>query len=155
MADVKKYMIDIAHASHHLDHLAKTVETNRLPKGLTMEPRMMLIDADEETAAEWKEQTRRNTLGYIDVAKRHYKKQIARKTEAITDCQRKALESISDPLLTDKQRRALNPYENFFPRLAKICSKFLRDKCSIFCRALLNMLILLNCRHITVLTCAG
>ena len=47
------------------------------------------------------------------------------------------------------------PYENFFPRLAKICSKFLRDKCSIFSRALLNMLILLNCRHITVLTCAG
>eukprot|EP00731_Ephydatia_muelleri_P007600 Em0003g1848a len=48
-----------------------------------------------------------------------------------------------------------NPYENFFPRLAKICSKFLRDKCSIFSRALLNMLILLNCRHITVLACAG
>jgi hypothetical protein len=38
---------------------------------------MMLIDADEETAAEWKEQTRRNTLGYIDVAKHHYTKQIA------------------------------------------------------------------------------
>ena len=47
------------------------------------------------------------------------------------------------------------PYEKLFPRLAKICSKFLRDKCSIFSRVLLNMLILLNCRHITVLTCAG
>ena len=112
MADMKKYMIDIAHASHHLDHLAKTVETNRLPKGLTMEPRMMLIDADEETAAEWKEQTRRNTLGYIDVAKRHYTKQIARKTEAIADCQRKVLESISDSLLTDRGGRSEVPTRN-------------------------------------------
>ncbi|KAL5468990.1 hypothetical protein EMCRGX_G030153 [Ephydatia muelleri] len=129
MADVKKYMVDIAHASHHLDHLAKTVETNRLPKGLTVEPRMMLIDADEETAAEWKEQTRRNTLGYIDVAKRHYKKQIARKTEAITDCQRKALESISDPLLTDKQRRVLKgSYEELLNHAEKEAKAIKRER---------------------------
>ncbi|KAL5510806.1 hypothetical protein EMCRGX_G006409 [Ephydatia muelleri] len=129
MADVKKYMIDIAHASHHLDHLAKTVETNRLPKGLTVEPRMMLIDADEETAAEWKEQTRRNTLGYIDVAKRHYTKQIARKTEAITDCQRKALESISDFLLTDKQRRALKgSYEELLKHAEKEAKAIKRER---------------------------
>eukprot|EP00731_Ephydatia_muelleri_P005538 Em0002g1714a len=129
MADVKKYMIDIAHASHHLDHLAKTVETNRLPKGLTVEPCMMLIDADEETAAEWKEQTRRNTLGYIDVAKRHYKKQIARKTEAITDCQRKALESISDSLLTDKQRRALKgSYEELLKHAEKEAKAIKRER---------------------------
>ena len=129
MADVKKYMIDIAHASHHLDHLAKTVETNRLPRGLTVEPRMMLIDADEETAAEWKEQTRRNTLGYIDVAKRHYTKQIARKTEAITDSQRKALESISDFLLTDKQRRALKgSYEELLKHAEKEAKAIKRER---------------------------
>ncbi|KAL5510836.1 hypothetical protein EMCRGX_G006443 [Ephydatia muelleri] len=129
MADVKKYMIDIAHASHHLDHLAKTVETNRLPKGLTVEHRMMLIDADEETAAEWKEQTRLNTLGYIDVAKRHYTKQIARKTEAITDCQRKALESISDFLLTDKQRRALRgSYEELLKHVEKEAKAIKRER---------------------------
>ena len=55
----------------------------------------------------------------------------------------------------DANGKMAEPYEKFFPRLAKICSKFLRDKCSIFSRALLNMLILLNCRHITVLACAG
>ena len=54
MADIKKYMIDIAHASHHLDHLTKAAATNKLPRGLTVEPRMMLVDAHDETEAKWR-----------------------------------------------------------------------------------------------------
>ncbi|KAL5517232.1 hypothetical protein EMCRGX_G002736 [Ephydatia muelleri] len=79
MADIKNMMTDIAHASHHVDHLSKAVESNRLPKGLTVEPRMMLVGANEDTEREWKEQTKINTLGYINVAKQHYARLIAQK----------------------------------------------------------------------------
>ena len=69
-------MTDIAHASHHLDFLRTAEETNSLPLGLVVEPRMMLVFADKSTADEWKEQTKRNTLGYMKVAiyMRHYEK---------------------------------------------------------------------------------
>ena len=36
MAEIKTLMLDIAHANHHLDHLGKPIETNKLPKGLTV-----------------------------------------------------------------------------------------------------------------------
>lgn len=52
-------------------------------------------------------QTRQNTIGYIDVAKHHYSRLIARKTEAIAELQITVLEVISDASLTDKQRKAL------------------------------------------------
>ena len=67
-------MTDIAHASHHLDFLRTAEETNTIPRGLVVEPRMMLVFADKSTADEWKEQTKRNTLGYMKVTMRHYKK---------------------------------------------------------------------------------
>ena len=54
MADIKDLMVDIAHASHHLDHLSKAVEANRLPKGLMVERRMMLVSADDETERDGK-----------------------------------------------------------------------------------------------------
>ena len=107
MADIKKYLIDITHASHHLDHLAKAVATNKLPRGLIVEPRMMLVDADDETKAEWREQTRLNTLAYIQIALCHYKKVITRKTGQIAKKQKAVLECITDTSLTDKQKRAL------------------------------------------------
>ena len=103
MTDIKNLMIDIAHASHHVDHLAKAVEAKKLPKSLTVEPRMMLLHADEEVEREWKEQTRQNTIGYISMAKRHYTRLIAQKTEAITDIQKTVSEVISDASLTEKQ----------------------------------------------------
>ena len=67
-----KNMTDIADASHHLDLLRTAEETNTLPRGLVVEPR--LVFADKSTADEWKEQTKRNTLGYMKVAMRHYEK---------------------------------------------------------------------------------
>ena len=73
MADVKKCLIDIAHASHHLDYLTKAA--NKLSRGLTVESRMILVDADEETEAERREQTRLNTLVYMEIAKHHYCKE--------------------------------------------------------------------------------
>lgn len=100
-------MIDIPHASHHIDHLANAVEANGLPKGLTVEPTMMLVQADEEVEIEWKEQTRQNTIGYINVAKRHNTKLIA---EAITGIQRTVLKGISDTSLTEKQKKALKRF---------------------------------------------
>lgn len=43
----------------------------------------MLVDADQQTAEKWKEQTRINTLGYMEIATDHYKRLIDRKTEEI------------------------------------------------------------------------
>ena len=59
---------------------------------------MMVVQADDEVEREWKEQTRQNTIGYIDidVAKRHHSRLIARKTEAIAELQKTVLEVISD-----------------------------------------------------------
>ena len=51
MTLIRNMMIDIAHASHHLEFL--------------------LVFADETTTQEWKEQTKQNTLGYTKVAIRH------------------------------------------------------------------------------------
>ena len=65
-------MVDIAHASHHLDHLQKAEASGILPWGLKVEPRMMLVTADRATADEWAEQNRLNTLGYMHVVMRHY-----------------------------------------------------------------------------------
>ena len=117
MADIKNMMTDIAHASHHVDHLSKAVESNRLPKGLTVEPRMMLVGANEDTEREWKEQTKINTLGYINVAKQHYARLIAQKTEAIIRQQTSVLECITDTSLSDTQRKALKrSYEDSLKR---------------------------------------
>ena len=70
MITIKNMMVDIAHASHHLDYLKKAETSNILPRGLKVEPRMMLVAADRATANEWAEQTRLNTLGYMRVAMR-------------------------------------------------------------------------------------
>ena len=103
MADIKKYLIDIAHASHHLDYLTKAAASNKLPRGLTVEPRMMLVDADDEMEAEWREQTRLNTLAYIQIAIRHYNKVITRKTGQIAEKQKAVLECITDRRLLNRQ----------------------------------------------------
>ena len=112
MADNKNMMTDIAHASHHVDHLSKVVESNRLPRGLTVEPRMMLVCANDNIEREWKEQTKINTLGYINVAKQHYARLIAQKTEAIKRQQTSVLECITDTSLSDIQRKALKHAED-------------------------------------------
>ena len=46
-------MVDIAHASHHLDYLQKAEATNTLLRGLKVEPRMMLVSEDKATSQEW------------------------------------------------------------------------------------------------------
>ena len=129
MADIKKYMIDIAHASHHLDHLTKAAATNKLPRGLTVEPRMMLVDADDETEAEWRNQTRLNTLAYINIALNHYKKVITRKTGQIAEKQKAVLECITDASLTDKQKKALKlSYEGLLSNAEMEAQKIKKDR---------------------------
>ena len=92
--------------SHHLDHLTKAAEVNKLPKGLRAAPQMMLVDADSETEAEWTEQIRLNTLRYMEVSKRHYRKVIAHKTKLIAEKQKAVLECITDASLKDQQKKA-------------------------------------------------
>ena len=86
-------------------------------KSLTVEPRMMLVGANEDTEREWKEQTKINTLGYINVAKQHYARLIAQKTEAIIRQQTSVLECITNTSLSDTQRKALKrSYEDSLKR---------------------------------------
>ena len=54
---IKNMMTDIAHASHHLDFLRTAEETNSLPRGLVVEPRMMLVFADKSRRMEERNQT--------------------------------------------------------------------------------------------------
>ena len=77
----------------------------------------MLVGANEDTEREWKEQTKINTLGYINVAKQHYARLIAQKTEAIIRQQTSVLECITDTSLSDTQRKALKrSYEDSLKR---------------------------------------
>ncbi|KAL5506221.1 hypothetical protein EMCRGX_G007819 [Ephydatia muelleri] len=84
MANIKKLMLDIAHASHHLEYLQRAEATGNLPRGLSVKPRMMmLVSADETTTKLWKEQTKINTLGYMRVAMTHYENIVRDRTENI------------------------------------------------------------------------
>lgn len=72
-------MLDIPHASHHVDFLKKAEEKiNKLPAGSTVEPTMMLWEADETT-----KQTKRNTLGYMDVTRNHHRRIIEVATKVL------------------------------------------------------------------------
>ena len=62
---IKCMMTDIAHASHHIDHLVRAAESGNLSRGLTVAPKIMLMYADRTTEEEWHEQTKKNTLGYV------------------------------------------------------------------------------------------
>ena len=100
-------MLDIAHASHHLEYLQRAEATGNLPRGLSVEPRMMLVSADETTTRHWKEQTKANTLGYMRVAMAHYQRIIEDRTQTIADVQRQTLETINDHTLTELKTKAL------------------------------------------------
>jgi len=78
MSTIKDRLIDIAHASHHLDYLKQAATSGKLPGGMKAEPKMMLWNAGDETIQEWKEQTKINTLGYMEVARRHHQKLLTR-----------------------------------------------------------------------------
>ena len=78
MTLIREKMIDIAHASHHMEYLKKAEKTSIFPRGLIVAQRMMLVGADTTTSAQWEEQTRQNTLGYMNGAIRHYEKIILR-----------------------------------------------------------------------------
>ncbi|KAL5515432.1 hypothetical protein EMCRGX_G000596 [Ephydatia muelleri] len=62
MAHIRKMMLDIAYASHHLEYLQRAEATGTLPRGLSVEPKMMLVSTDKMTTKLWKEQTKLNTL---------------------------------------------------------------------------------------------
>ena len=62
LALTRVIFIQEALSSIHLDYLKKAEAANILPRGLKVEPRMMLVAADRATADEWVEQTRLNTL---------------------------------------------------------------------------------------------
>eukprot|EP00731_Ephydatia_muelleri_P015004 Em0008g724a len=96
MTKIRNMMSDIAHASHHLEFLKRAEGTGMLPRGLTVEPRMMLVFADETTSAEWKEQTKQNTLGYMKVAIRHYEKTISDRTATIDMTQTDTVTMLND-----------------------------------------------------------
>ena len=87
MKTIKENFIDIAHASHHLDLLKQAETTGRLPGGMMSEPKTMIWKADDETIQEWKDQTRKNTLGYMGVAKQAHTKAIQKGTKTISDTQ--------------------------------------------------------------------
>lgn len=67
MEKMMRLMTDIAHASHHIGHLSKAVESGNPSRGLTMAPRKMLMHADNTIETEWQEQTKTNTLGCMRV----------------------------------------------------------------------------------------
>ena len=85
MANIKIMMLDIA--SHHLEYLQRAEATGNLPRGLSVEPRMMPVSADETTTKLWKEQTKLNTLGYMRVAMTHYENIVRDRTENIGQIQ--------------------------------------------------------------------
>ena len=107
MTLIRNMMIDIAHASHHLEFLRRAEATGILPRGLTVEPRMMLVFADETTTQEWKEQTKQNTLGYMKVAIRHYDKTITDRTSTISETQTETIQLLNDTRLNERQRKGL------------------------------------------------
>ena len=107
MTKIRNMMSDIAHASHHLEFLKRAEGTGMLPRGLTVEPRMMLVFADETTSAEWKEQTKLNTLGYMKVAIRHYEKTISDRTATIDVTQTDTVTMLNDTRLSERQRKGL------------------------------------------------
>ena len=107
MTLIRNMIIDIVHASHHLEFLRRAEATGILPRGLTVEPRMMLVFADETTTQEWKEQTKQNTLGYMKVAIRHYDKTITDRTSTISETQTETIQLLNDTRLNERQRKGL------------------------------------------------
>ena len=69
---------------------------------------MMLWNANAETIRDWREQTKKNTRGYMEVARRHHENVVKKGTETINHVQEKILRDIADGEdLNEKQKRAL------------------------------------------------
>ena len=64
MKTIKQMMLDVENASHYVDFLDKAI-ADKLAAGLTMEPKKMLWDVNNTTTLEWKQQTKKYTLGYM------------------------------------------------------------------------------------------
>lgn len=112
-------MLNIAHASHHLEYLQRAEATGNLPRRLSVEPRVMLVSADETTTKLWKEQTKLNTLGYMKVAMAHHEKIIKDRTETIREVQKETLQTISEPTLNKLQTKARSLEKGTYGQLRK------------------------------------
>ena len=117
-------MIDIAHASHHADYLSKAIELGNLVRGLLTAPKMMLMYADATTEAEWQEQIRVSTLGFMKVAERHHKRIIEKRIAETTDLQTQTLQAIDASETNAKQKKALKgTYEELLKAAAGAARK--------------------------------
>ena len=126
---IKQNLVDIAHASHHIDFLNKAEASGRLPGGMNEGPKMMLWNADEETAQEWRDQIKTNTLGFMGIAKRHHKKTIKKSTEAIAETQEAAIKKIADADLNDRQKRAIKlTYDQLIKSATEEAHKVKRER---------------------------
>ena len=66
----------------------------------------MLVSADKATSDEWAEQTRINTLGYMQVVMRHYEKTVQRQTKALKGTYEQMLKSATEEAKRIKEERA-------------------------------------------------